>query len=55
MSKEKINDDFVQPRLEEDSYVEEVQPPDDKVPEGGYGWVVVVCSFMINGFTWGIR
>lgn len=54
MPNEKTNDDFVHPRVEPDTYIEEVQAPDDKCPEGGYGWVVVACSFTINGFTWGI-
>lgn len=54
MAHEKVEDGYVEPQLEEDAYVEEVQAPDDKVPEGGYGWVVVACSFTINGFTWGI-
>lgn len=23
--------------------------------EGGYGWVVVLCTFLINAHTWGIN
>lgn len=26
----------------------------DEPPDGGYGWVCIVCVFFINGFTWGI-
>jgi MFS family permease len=32
------------------------EPKDDDVaPDGGYGWVVVACTFLINGHTWGIN
>lgn len=24
-------------------------------PDGGYGWVYVMCVFMINAHTWGIN
>lgn len=24
-------------------------------PDGGYGWVCVVCTFLINAHTWGIN
>ena len=24
-------------------------------PDGGYGWVCVVCCFLINAHTWGIN
>ena len=27
----------------------------DVPPDGGYGWVVVICCFLINGHTWGIN
>ncbi|KAH7121653.1 major facilitator superfamily domain-containing protein [Dactylonectria macrodidyma] len=27
----------------------------DALPEGGYGWVCVACSFLINAHTWGIN
>lgn len=54
MSHEKPNNEFVEPQVEADNYTEEIQAPNDEVPEGGYGWVVVACSFTINGFTWGI-
>lgn len=30
---------------------EKVDPP----PNGGYGWVCVVCVFCINAHTWGIN
>lgn len=30
-------------------------PEADVAPDGGYGWVVVGCVFMINAHTWGIN
>ncbi|KAH7403541.1 MFS transporter-like protein [Cadophora sp. MPI-SDFR-AT-0126] len=33
----------------------EVQKPDDVPPDGGYGWVVVICVSLINAHTWGIN
>lgn len=27
----------------------------DHPPDGGYGWVCVVCCFLINAHTWGIN
>ncbi|KFZ18426.1 hypothetical protein V502_04102, partial [Pseudogymnoascus sp. VKM F-4520 (FW-2644)] len=30
-------------------------PEADVAPDGGYGWVVVACVFMINAHTWGIN
>lgn len=30
-----------------------VQDP-EAVPEGGYGWVCVVCVFLVNACTWGV-
>ncbi|OBT84632.1 hypothetical protein VE02_05476 [Pseudogymnoascus sp. 03VT05] len=30
-------------------------PEPDVAPDGGYGWVVVACVFMINAHTWGIN
>lgn len=27
----------------------------EQEPDGGYGWVVVVSSFLINAHTWGIN
>lgn len=36
------------PRIEERK--ELIQPPD-----GGYGWVCVACTFLINAHTWGIN
>ncbi|KAL3456540.1 MFS general substrate transporter [Aspergillus heterothallicus] len=32
-----------------------VQPVEDEFPEGGYGWVCVLCIFLINAHTWGIN
>lgn len=34
----------------------ETQPVDSQpIPEGGYGWVCVVCTFLMNAHTWGIN
>lgn len=42
-------------RIESDTYVEDVpSAPDDKPPDGGYGWIVILACFLINGCTWGI-
>ncbi|KFY57751.1 hypothetical protein V497_05302 [Pseudogymnoascus sp. VKM F-4516 (FW-969)] len=30
-------------------------PVPDVCPDGGYGWVVVACVFLINAHTWGIN
>lgn len=30
-------------------------PADEDFPEGGYGWVCVLCIFLINAHTWGIN
>lgn len=27
----------------------------DVPPDGGYGWVVVGCCFMVNAMTWGVN
>ncbi|KAL3478300.1 major facilitator superfamily domain-containing protein [Aspergillus californicus] len=38
-------------------HVQEPTPsqPADEFPEGGYGWVCVICIFFINAHTWGIN
>ena len=62
MSEKNFEDDqhkkheYTVPRVEADGYVEDVRslPPDDKLPDGGYGWVVAFACLTINGFTWGI-
>ncbi|RAQ41018.1 MFS transporter (Mch2) [Aspergillus flavus] len=34
----------------------ETQQVDSRpIPEGGYGWVCVVCTFLMNAHTWGIN
>ncbi|KAL6251057.1 hypothetical protein RBB50_001265 [Rhinocladiella similis] len=46
---------------ESETTVEIESPPlafskvDDQCPDGGYGWVCVVCNAFINGHTWGIN
>ncbi|KAA8644999.1 MCT family MFS transporter [Aspergillus tanneri] len=30
-------------------------PSQEVFPEGGYGWVCVVCTFLMNAHTWGIN
>ena len=37
-----------QPQVEEKIEV-------DEPPDGGYGWVCVMCTFVINAHTWGIN
>lgn len=37
-----------QPQVEEKKEV-------DEPPDGGYGWVCVMCTFFINAHTWGIN
>lgn len=29
-------------------------PPTDQIPDGGYGWVCVICIFLNNAHHWGI-
>jgi hypothetical protein len=33
----------------------EQQQAVDEPPDGGYGWVCVVCVFLINAHTWGVN
>lgn len=28
--------------------------PDHQIPDGGYGWVIVMCVMTVNAFTWGV-
>lgn len=52
---DELNDHPTVTRIESDTYVEDVvASPDDKPPDGGYGWICVIACFVINGFTWGI-
>lgn len=39
----------------EDVEPERVIYQEDTIPDGGYGWVCVVCVFWINAHTWGIN
>lgn len=34
---------------------EQARPPTPTEVDGGYGWVCVVCVFLINAHTWGIN
>lgn len=31
------------------------RPETEAPPDGGYGWVYVLCVFLINAHTWGIN
>ncbi|TVY13001.1 putative transporter MCH2 [Lachnellula arida] len=33
----------------------EIQQKEDLPPDGGYGWVCVACTFLINAHTWGLN
>ena len=33
----------------------EAKKPEDIPPDGGYGWVCVVCACLINANTWGVN
>ncbi|RMZ80475.1 hypothetical protein DV737_g2996, partial [Chaetothyriales sp. CBS 132003] len=33
----------------------ERQTEEDVPPDGGFGWVCVLCNFFINGHTWGVN
>lgn len=37
----------------EDTQIQLEEPPEDVIPNGGYGWVVAVCILMSNAVTWG--
>ena len=43
-----VGPDTEQPQIEEKVEV-------DEPPDGGYGWVCVMCTFFINAHTWGIN
>lgn len=34
---------------------EQAQPPEPIEIDGGYGWICVVCVFLVNAHTWGIN
>ena len=33
----------------------QTEKPKDIPPEGGYGWVCVICVTLINAHTWGVN
>ena len=33
----------------------QTEKPKDTPPEGGYGWVCVICVTFINAHTWGVN
>ncbi|KAJ5979816.1 hypothetical protein N7481_007114 [Penicillium waksmanii] len=39
----------------QDSTMSESPPPPTTFREGGYGWVCVACTFLMNAHTWGIN
>ena len=46
-------EDFLEPGLQVPPTVR--QTDDDKEPDGGYGWVCVVCQLLITASTWGVN
>jgi hypothetical protein len=39
----------------DDNEPEDAVGQEELVPNGGYGWVCVVCMFWMNAHTWGIN
>ncbi|OJJ49368.1 hypothetical protein ASPZODRAFT_112211 [Penicilliopsis zonata CBS 506.65] len=42
-------------KIPQENLVEDEKPDLDVPPDGGYGWVCVVCVFWINAHSWGIN
>ncbi|OQV04999.1 hypothetical protein CLAIMM_09803 [Cladophialophora immunda] len=42
-------------KVEKGSTTTNTQKTSNVPPEGGYGWICVVCTFLINAHTWGIN
>ncbi|KAF2472200.1 MFS general substrate transporter [Lindgomyces ingoldianus] len=52
---EKSSDEERNGGVDESEIVVGEQKEEDYPPNGGYGWVCVGCTFMINGHTWGLN
>ncbi|KIJ46137.1 hypothetical protein M422DRAFT_46225 [Sphaerobolus stellatus SS14] len=35
--------------------IQVVNNPSDEPPDGGYGWIIVICAFWANAVTWGVN